>query len=178
MEDIGIFFGSNTGNTKKIAYLILNCIKKYFNVCILDISKSSLEEFNKYNIFILGTSTWYYGELQYDWDNFLPLFKKIDFSNKIIAFFGCGNQIDYSDYFCDGVSVLYNIVIDNNAKVIGYWSIKNYKFNYSKSLLNKDYFIGLFLDEDNQSKLTLSRINKWTKKLIKEINEINVKKKK
>lgn len=174
MYKIGIFYGSDTGDTKKISYYINNKLIYYFNTKIFDISNSSINDFLYFEILILGTSTWYHGELQYDWDNFLLDFKKIDFSNKIVSFFGCGNQIDYSNCFCDGVYKLYNIVNKKNSKIIGYWPSNGYKFNFSKSLLNKNYFIGLMIDEKYQKNLTKIRLNKWISYLI--LNIYNLKK--
>ncbi len=169
MFKIGIFYGSDTGNTKNIAYLIYEKLTKYFNTHILNINNVSIESFKKFDIFIFGTSTWYCGELQYDWDNFLKDFKKINFSKKIVSFFGCGNQKDYINNFCDGVYKLYNIVKSNNGLIIGYWPTKNYFFKKSLSLINKNYFIGLMIDEISQSKLTNKRINIWISKLVVDI---------
>ncbi len=172
MYNIGIFFGSDTGVTKRIAFIIKKKINNYFNVDILNISESSKNDFLNYDILILGTSTWYQGELQYDWDDFLSCFKKINFNKKIVSFFGCGNQKDYSNCFCNSVYKLYNIVYKKNGYIIGYWPINNYKFNYSKSLFNKNYFIGLMIDEHNQSEFTNRRISIWVSNLI--INIYNI----
>lgn len=121
MYKLGIFWGSNTGNTEKIAYIIYEKISKYYNnVNIFNISNVSLNDFFKFNFFILGTSTWYYGELQNDWNNFLLNLKKLNFNNKIVSLFGCGDQKNYYDSFCNGVKILYDIVYKNGAKIIGY----------------------------------------------------------
>ncbi len=169
MYKVGIFFGSDTGNTKRISYYILDKMSRCFTTKVLNISHSSINDFYDFDVLILGTSTWYCGELQYDWDDFLSNFRKINFSKKIIAFFGCGNQEDYGDFFCDGVSKLYNIVIKDNPIIVGYWPVLNYKFISSKSLFNKNYFLGLMLDEEYQLEFTVKRINIWTSKLILEI---------
>ncbi len=169
MCKVGIFFGSDTGNTKRVSYYILEKFSKYFDTSILNIANSSVYDFYEFDILILGTSTWYCGELQYDWDDFLYNFKSINFSNKIISFFGCGNQEDYGDYFCSGIYKLYKIVIKDNPIILGYWPVCNYKFIYSKSLLNKSYFFGLVLDEDYQSEFTIRRVNIWTSKLLLDI---------
>ncbi len=169
MFKIGIFYGSDTGNTKDIAYFIYEKLNKYFDTYILNISNISKEHFKKFDVFILGTSTWYCGELQYDWDNFLDDFKKINFSKKIISFFGCGNQKDYINNFCDAVYKLYTIVKKNNGLIIGYWPTNNYFFKKSISLINKNYFIGLMIDEINQSEYSSKRINIWLSKLIVDI---------
>ncbi len=165
MINIGIIYGSNTGRTKKIAFLIYKKIIKYYNTSVLNISNLSLRDFLKFNVLILGVSTWYNGKLQQDWHNFLPVLKKIDFKKKIVAFFGCGNQKFYKNYFCNAISILHNIVIKNNAKIIGYYSTYGYKFKFSKSLY-KDKFMGLCIDEDNQSELSKKRVSSWVNKIV------------
>ncbi|CAL4321101.1 Flavodoxin 1 [Buchnera aphidicola (Periphyllus testudinaceus)] len=165
MKKIGIFFGTDTGNTEKISKIIHNIIGKKKS-SIHDITSSCKQDFLKYDILILGVSTWYYGEVQCDWDDFLPILKKINFKNKKIAIFGCGDQEDYGEYFCDAMKILYDIVLLNNAKVIGKWPIKNYFFDSSKALINKKYFLGLAIDEDRQPELTKKRIKKWLKIII------------
>lgn len=168
MKDIGIFFGSDTGNTKKVAKEIQKQFKK--NKCITkiyDISKSKIKDIISFDILIFGISTWYYGEAQCDWDNFLPYLKKIDFSNKIIAIFGCGDQEDYTEYFCDAMQIIFDIVKKNNGNIIGNWPIHGYNFRRSKALINSKEFLGLVIDEDRQSHLTKMRIYEWSKQLYK-----------
>ncbi|ABJ90654.1 flavodoxin FldA [Buchnera aphidicola] len=171
MKKIGIFYGSDTGNTEKIAYKIHKQLGKN-NSKIFDISDSSLKKIKKFNILFFGIPTWYYGELQCDWPDSLSILKKIDLKNKIIALFGCGDQKDYSEYFCDSIGIMYDILKKKNAKLVGKWSTKNYKYEYSKAQKNKSYFFGLPIDEDNQSKLTNKRIKKWLQLVIQEINNI------
>ena len=43
---------------------------------------------------------------------------------------------------------------------MGYWSAEGYEFNESKALKDGK-FVGLAIDEDNQSELTDSRIESW-----------------
>ncbi|QCI17695.1 flavodoxin FldA [Buchnera aphidicola (Acyrthosiphon lactucae)] len=170
MNKIGIFFGSDTGNTEKIAKLIQKYIGNDISF-LYDISNSSQKDIENFNYLILGVPTWYYGEVQCDWDDFLPHLKKINFSNKTVALFGCGDQEDYSEYFCDAVGIIYNILKKNKANIIGKWSTKEYNFEQSKALLNKEYFVGLILDEDRQAEKTEDRIKKWIKKIIPYFNQ-------
>ncbi|NIH41241.1 MAG: flavodoxin FldA [Buchnera aphidicola (Periphyllus aceris)] len=169
MNKIGIFFGTDTGNTEKISKMI----KKKIGIksVIYDISSTSEKDFLKYNILILGVPTWYYGEIQADWDDFLPIFKKINFRNKKIAIFGCGDQEDYGEYFCDAMRIIYEIVISKGAKIIGKWPSKNYVFDSSKALLNKNNFLGLVIDEDRQPELTKKRVKKWIEIILKKIKK-------
>ncbi|QCI15975.1 flavodoxin FldA [Buchnera aphidicola] len=169
MKKIGIFFGSDTGNTEKIAKLIHHYVGKDIAE-LYDISNATKKDIENFNFLILGVPTWYYGEVQCDWDDFLPTLKKINFFNKTVALFGCGDQEDYGEYFCDAMSVIYAILKKNKANIIGKWSTQEYNFEDSKSLLNKDYFIGLVLDEDRQAEKTKERIKKWLKIILSHFN--------
>lgn len=165
MKEIGIFFGSDTGNTEKIAKLIQESIGN--NIAILhDISNVSKKDIEDFNYLILGIPTWYYGEVQCDWDDFLPKLKQINFLDKTVALFGCGDQEDYSEYFCDAMGIVYKILKEKKANIIGKWSTKEYNFERSKALLNKDYFVGLILDEDRQAEKTTERVIKWLKTIL------------
>ncbi|XZR53253.1 MAG: flavodoxin FldA [Enterobacteriaceae bacterium] len=159
MHNIGIFFGSDTGNTKKISKIIQkkigNCSKIY------NISKINKKKIEDCNILLFGIPTWYYGEPQYDWFKFFPILKKINFKNKYVALFGCGDQEDYSEYFCDALKYIYDIILPLGANIIGYWDNIGYFFEKSKSLLINNKFIGLIIDEDRQPEMTNIRINKW-----------------
>jgi flavodoxin I len=47
---------------------------------------------------------------------------------------------------------------------VGYWPTDGYEFEESKALRDGK-FVGLALDEDNQSELTEERIQAWTSQL-------------
>lgn len=169
MSKVGIFFGSDTGNTKKVAYMIF----KYFNkenVDLFDISKSSKDDIKRYNNLIFGISTWYYGEAQCDWENFFPVIKGIDLKSKNVAIFGCGDQEDYSEYFCDAMYILWNVIRNNNLNLVGKWPVANYSFKNSKSVVENGYFLGLAIDEDRQPQLTTKRVKKWVNQIKLEMN--------
>lgn len=102
MAITGIFFGSDTGNTENIAKMIQKQLGKDV-ADVHDIAKSSKEDLEAYDILLLGIPTWYYGEAQCDWDDFFPTLEEIDFNGKLVALFGCGDQEDYAEYFCDAL---------------------------------------------------------------------------
>lgn len=91
MAIIGIFFGSDTGNTENIAKNIQKQLGKDV-ADVHDIAKSSKEDLEGYDILLLGIPTWYYGEAQCDWDDFFPTLEEVDFNGKLVALFGCGDQ--------------------------------------------------------------------------------------
>ncbi|MCR3755126.1 MAG: flavodoxin 1 [Candidatus Westeberhardia cardiocondylae] len=171
MKKIGIFFGSDTGNTENVSHIIHEKIGKDVSD-IFDIARTNKRNIEKYNKLIFGIPTWYYGEMQCDWNNFLPQLKKINFDGKLVAIFGCGDQEDYPEYFCDALRYIYDVVKLRGATLIGHWPIKGYYFESSKSIINKTHFVGLAIDEDRQPNLTRQRINYWIEQLYEDMNKI------
>ncbi|MFP3014377.1 MAG: flavodoxin FldA [Arsenophonus sp.] len=170
MANIGIFFGSDTGNTENIAKIIQKILGGANIAKIHDIAKSNKDDIEGFNILIFGIPTWYYGEAQCDWNDFFPILKEIDFSNKLVAIFGCGDQEDYAEYFCDAMSSIKDIIETNGAIIVGRWPTKGYYFEASKGLYDKDNFIGLAIDEDRQPELTYERLKTWVKQISEELN--------
>ncbi|BAO00731.1 flavodoxin [Candidatus Pantoea carbekii] len=100
---------------------------------------------------------------------FFPTLRKIDFNGKKIALFGCGDQEDYAEYFCDAMGIIHDI-IKPSATLIGKWPTKGYYFESSKGLADKKHFFGLAIDEDRQPELTDARIEKWVQQLSRELD--------
>ncbi|WWP02080.1 MAG: flavodoxin FldA [Candidatus Dasytiphilus stammeri] len=167
---IGIFFGSDTGNTAKIATMIQMELGGESIAEIYDIANSSKEDIEKFNILLLGIPTWYYGEAQCDWDDFFPKLNLIDFRKKYVALFGCGDQEDYAEYFCDAMGTLRDILIQKGANMVGRWPITGYDFVSSKCLFNEQYFVGLTIDEDRQPELTQERVKNWVLQICSELS--------
>ncbi|MFP3013995.1 MAG: flavodoxin FldA [Arsenophonus sp. NC-QC1-MAG3] len=170
MAMIGIFFGSDTGNTENIAKMIQETLGGSDIAEIHDIAKSSKEDIEAFDILLFGIPTWYYGEPQCDWDDFFPILEEIDFTNKIVAIFGCGDQEDYAEYFCDAMGTVREIIEHNGAIIVGHWPTEGYHFEASKGLVNDTNFIGLAIDEDRQPELTAERVEVWIKQISKELN--------
>ncbi|TKB45624.1 flavodoxin FldA [Thalassotalea mangrovi] len=164
MATVGLFFGSDTGNTEAVAKMIQKKLGKK-NVDVRDIAKSSKEDIAAFDLLILGIPTWYYGENQCDWDDFLPELEEIDFTDKLVAIFGLGDQEDYAEYFVDAMGPLRDIVEAKGAILVGHWSTEGYEFEASKGLVDDNTFIGLALDEDRQPELTEERVDAWLAQL-------------
>ncbi|MGP4123188.1 MAG: flavodoxin FldA [Sodalis sp. (in: enterobacteria)] len=137
---------------------------------VFDIAKSRKEDLEQYDRLFLGIPTWYYGEAQCDWDDFFPILEDIDFSSKIVALFGCGDQEDYAEYFCDAMGTLRDIIEQHGATLVGCWPTAGYHFEASKGLADDDHFIGLAIDEDRQTELTVERVDEWVKQVRAEMN--------
>lgn len=154
MEKIGIFYGSTTGHTQEV----VETIAEKLAADIIDVSKASKDDLKSYNNIILASSTYGDGDLQTDWEDFAGNLSEDDFDGKIVAIVGLGDQDSYSDTFCDSIGILANLA--KKATIIGKTKNDGYEFTESKSVSGNE-FLGLALDEDNQSDLTAKRIDDW-----------------
>lgn len=168
MASVGLFFGSDTGNTEAVAKMLQKQLTKQL-VHVQDIAKSSKEDLEQFDLLLLGIPTWYYGEAQCDWDDFFSQLESIDFSTKLVAIFGCGDQEDYAEYFCDAMGALRDIVEAKGATIVGHWPTAGYEFEASKAVVDNDHFVGLCIDEDRQPELTEERVNRWAAQLYDEM---------
>ncbi len=169
---IGLFYGSDTGNTEEITMIMVDKINNE-NIDVYDIGKVTNSDLEKYQLLILGCPTWYDGDLQSDWEDFFPNLDDIDFNGKTVALFGLGDQYGYGEYFVDGIGIIYDKIIEKGANVVGEWSIDDYDFE--ESVAERDgKFMGLALDEDNESEKTEERIDIWLKQISVDFNFKNV----
>ena len=175
MENIALFYGSETGVTDDITMDFVT-FWKHDNLDLMEIGDATVLDFKDYEKLILGLSTWYDGDLQSDWEDFFEDFKTIDFTNKTVAIFGLGDQIAYAEYFVDGIGILAKEVIKNGGKVIGYWPTKGYQHTDSVAIIeeNTELFYGLAIDQDNESQLTDERLITWISQIKKEFQSSQV----
>ena len=159
-NNVAIIYGSDTGATENVAKLIHQKIGEN-KVDLLEVCDVSPDDFKKYKIILIGIPTWYIGELQSDWDYFLPDFKKIDFTGIKTTYFGLGDQLGYPDSFVDGIGILAKIVLENGGEVFGSWSTDGYDFDESLGINPDGDFYGLVIDDDNQHEMTEERVDKW-----------------
>ena len=161
-----IIYGSDTGNTEVIAEDLVKLLGEHEVLTVDELEES---DWGGNELYILGIPTWYDGELQSDWEDYFDDFQKIDFTGKIVAIFGLGDQVGYAEWFCDGVGILADIVEKNGGKIIGNWPTDGYEFEASKAVMNtNNTFYGLCIDEDNQPELTQERLKQWVKQLKQE----------
>lgn len=163
MADIAIFYGSTSGTTEEIAEKIQQEIGE--DICDLYSMEEDFDDVDdllKYDYLLLGCSTWGAGEVQNDWRE--PLFDmemdKPDFSGKTIAIFGPGDCEGHSKHFVGALGTLYDQFKALGANVVGSVSADDYSFEKSTALRNGK-FVGLPLDEVNESEKTDQRIADW-----------------
>ena len=164
MAKVGLFYGSTTGKTEAAAEEIQSALGGEDVVALHEIADVS-EEFADYDCLIIGCPTWDVGELQSDWEGFYDEeLDSVDFSGKKVAYFGTGDQVGYADNFQDAMGILEEKISSLGGTTVGHWSTDGYEHEASRAEKNGK-FVGLALDEDNQSELTEDRIQEWTTQL-------------
>jgi flavodoxin I len=66
------------------------------------------------------------------------------------------------------MGILEEKISEQGGTTVGYWSTEGYEFSESKAVRDGK-FVGLALDEDNQSDLTEKRIKIWVTQLKTEL---------
>jgi flavodoxin I len=158
MKKTGLFYGTTSGRTKKVAEMIRSEFGQ--SKCdIFNIKDIQPEDILKFDNLIFGTSAWGVGDMQDDWEAFIDELVDLDLSGKKIALFGLGDQKEYPGSFADGLGALYCLLPDKD-KIVGHWPKDEYKYYFSSAEKDGE-FVGLVIDEENQSKLTTGRVKKW-----------------
>jgi flavodoxin I len=165
---IGLFFGSTTGNTMRVASDLQDKLGPVGNVELYDIAKSGTRPMSDCDLIILGSSTWGFGELQDDWARETPF--TVDLTGKKAALFGLGDQMHFPDTFVDAMGILADEVEKAGAKLVGTWPADEYDFSGSIALRDGK-FLGLAIDEENEPDLTDERLDKWIEQIQKEVQE-------
>ncbi len=159
MAKIGLFYDTDTGNTRKVAKLI-NKLFDDGDIDLKNVTKLEPADFEAYSAFILGTPTLGDGELPETWEAFLPRLDEVDFAGKTVALFGLGDQEEYAHEFVDGLGLLYEKLDSLGASFIGFWPTEGYDYEISAAEVD-DQFCGLVIDQDNQSDQTKERVETW-----------------
>lgn len=166
MKKTIIVYGSTTDNTKTIAETIAD--KLAGDVTIIDVAKLKATDLDDYQNLILGTSTWGLGDLQDDWEGKLSTLTNSDLAGKTIALFGVGDSSSYPDTFVDGMGLLYEAVKGKGANLIGQFPTDGYSYDASRAEVDGQ-FVGVAIDEDNESDQTENRLEQWINSLKKSL---------
>ncbi len=153
-----IFYGSTTGTTEMVA----GKVGELLGAEVL--SATEIDRVEEYDFVIFATSTWGMGDLQDDWYEALDKLKTKNLSGKKVGLIGIGDQFGFGDTFVDGIGTIYEEIKDMGINLVGKTSTDGYSFSGSKAVVD-DEFVGLVIDENNQSEHTDERINAWVEKV-------------
>ncbi len=168
MKKIGLFYGPLGGSTERVAKKVAAALGTD-HVDLIPAKESKAADVEKYENVIYGMSTigketWDADKPANDWDVFLPEVEKVDYSNKVIAMFGLGDQITYDLHFVDALGVVAERILPKGANIIGKVETEGYDFRESQALIDGK-FIGLPVNEDFEPELTDERVNNWIDKI-------------
>lgn len=164
MSKIAILFGTSGGNTEVVA----KKVKELFggDADLFNVDSIKMEDIKPYKYLVLGTSTTGIGELQDDWDGFLPSFSKQDLSDKTVAIFALGDSASFSSSFAESMRLIYDAIKDK-TKVVGSVADEGYTYDDSMGVIDGRW-VGLPIDEDNEYDQTDARVEAWVADLKKE----------
>ena len=116
--------------------------------------------------------TWDIGQLQADWDKAYNELDALDLSGKQVAIFGLGDQYGYSDSFCDAIGILAKKFAALGAELVGFIPTEGYEFTHLEGVAD-GRFMGLALDEDNESDKSPKRVSEWVWQLVDEFDLVH-----
>lgn len=163
MGKIAILYGSSGGNTEMVAKSIADLFDGEAD--LYNVEDVRLDDIKPYKYLILGASTTGIGDLQDDWDSFLPSFAKADLSDKTVAIFALGDSASYSSSFAEAMIMIYDAISDK-TNIVGSVADEGYTYDDTMSIVD-GRFVGLPIDEDNEYDKTDERIEAWVEELKK-----------
>ncbi len=164
MNKIAILFGTSGGNVESVAKQVQDLFKGEAD--LFNVLEVSLSEIKDYTYYIVGTSTTGIGDLQDDWEGFLPSFAKIDFTGKKLAIFALGDSASYSTSFAESMKVVFD-ELEEKVDIVGQVPDEGYTYD-SSTAVEEGVWVGLPIDEDNEYDLTEERLERWVEILKKE----------
>ena len=167
---IGLFFGSSGGVTRRVAQRLAASLE---DAELIDMEEDfdGIEQFEEFDVLLIGSSTWGQGDPQRDWVD--PLYEleneAPDFHGKKVAFFGAGDQVTHKEHFVSALGKMHDLFVELGARPYGYTSIEGYRYDFSLAQRG-DLLCGLAVDDINQADLTPTRIDAWVTQLKEEMD--------
>ena len=165
MTKVGIFFGSSSGVTRSAAEILSQQLS---GAQLIDMEEDydGIEQFENYDVLVIGSSTWGQGDPQRDWVD--PLYdldnERPDLSWKKVAFFGAGDQKTHGEPFLSALGKMHDLFVSLGEQPYGYASTDSYTYKFSLAQRG-DKFCGLGIDDVNQEDMTEERIIGWANQL-------------
>ncbi len=161
MANIGIFYGSSSGITRKVAEQLEELFEGS-EVIDMEEDYEDADQMLEFDVLLLGSSTWGQGDPQRDWVDALYDIEneEPDFSGKKIALFGAGDGESHGEEFVSALAKLHELFDTLGADFVGFWPTEGYKYEFSAAE-KEGKFCGLAIDDINQEDLTQSRVESW-----------------
>lgn len=168
MPRIGIVYGSTTGKTEFVAQALRDELGAW-RTEIVDVRDASSWDLKRFDILILGTSTWENGSLQADWQRFISGLKHPALAGKRVALFALGDGQRYPTNFVDAMGELADWAAEKGGTLVGRTRPEGLEFQASAALRDGE-LVGLALDDHNHRRRTRDRLRAWARQLEQELN--------
>jgi flavodoxin I len=174
MTPIGLFYGTDTGFTEIVVKLFVEEFELVAPnlLTVHNIADGPITILQQYEHLIIGCPTWDIGQLQADWDKAYNKLDTLDLSGKQVAIFGLGDQYGYPDSYFDAIGILAKKFASLGAELVGFTPTEGYEFTYSEGVKDGQ-FLGLALDEDNESDKSPLRVSDWVWQLVDEFDLVH-----
>lgn len=169
MQQIGIFFGTETGTTRLVAKKIQARLGDAIAAKPVNVNRIEPAQLLAYDALILGTPSYGVGQipghsagcLESNWEEFLAKMPAdVSLRGRRIALFGLGAQERYAERFASSLRRLHDVLQGWGAEIVGAWSTEGYSFEQSASVVD-GRFVGLVIDQRTQGMLTEARLDAW-----------------
>jgi len=143
MQQIGIFFGTETGTTRLVAKKIQARLGEAIAAKPLNVNRIEPADMLQYDALILGTPSYGVGQipghfagcLESNWEEFLAKMPAdVSLRGKRIALFGLGAQERYAERFASSLRRLHDVLLGWGAEIVGGWTTEGYTFEQSAAL--------------------------------------------
>jgi flavodoxin I len=161
MGKIGIFYGSTEGNTEDVVEKVQEALG---DAEVFNVDSATADDVAGFDTLIFACSTWEIGELQEDWESFIDVLDDVDLAGKKVSYIGTGDADGYPDTFVDAIGIIHEKIADSGAEFFGAWPTDDYEFDESKGVVDGK-FLGLVIDEDNESDKTDDRVAAWVEQI-------------
>lgn len=171
LANAAVYYGSSLGRVESVA----GDIAANLGIPeLIDLYATPVAGAESRRFVILAMSTWYDGILQDDWREQEAELARLDWSNTTVALVCLGDQFGYPRTFADALGIVADAIEPEGATLIGHWDPDSdpvgYDFRASRGLRD-GRFLGLVIDEDNQSAATGERIRLWCDQIRRELAE-------
>ena len=169
MQQIGIFFGTETGTTRLVAKKIQARLGEAIAAKPLNVNRIEPAQLLAHDALILGTPSYGVGQipghsvgcLESNWEEYLAKMPAdVSLRGKRIALFGLGAQERYAERFASSLRRLHDVLLGWGAEIIGGWPTEGYTFEQSAAVV-EGRFVGLVIDQRTQGMLTDARLDAW-----------------
>jgi flavodoxin I len=161
MGKIGIFYGSTEGNTEDVVEKVQEALG---DAEVFNVDSATADDVAEFDTLVFACSTWEIGELQEDWESFIDVLDDVDLAGKKVSYIGTGDADGYPDTFVDAIGIIHEKIADSGAEFFGAWPTDDYEFDESKGVVDGK-FLGLVIDEDNESDKTDDRVAAWVEQI-------------